>query len=89
MKNENPLQGSFIVDELTDLVEEAVLAEFERISERGGVLGAMETQYQRARIQEESLLLRAAQALRRAADRRRQHVPRREPDHAASMNRRS
>jgi methylmalonyl-CoA mutase len=54
--NENPLQGSFIVDELTDLVEEAVLAEFERISARGGVLGAMETGYQRGRIQDESML---------------------------------
>jgi methylmalonyl-CoA mutase len=54
-KNENPLQGSFIVDELTDLVEEAVLVEFERITERGGVLGAMETGYQRGRIQEESM----------------------------------
>ncbi|GGE05543.1 Fused isobutyryl-CoA mutase [Marinithermofilum abyssi] len=54
-KNENPLQGAFIIEELTDLVEEAVLAEFERISERGGVLGAMETQYQRGKIQEESL----------------------------------
>ncbi|MEW5910063.1 MAG: fused isobutyryl-CoA mutase/GTPase IcmF, partial [Thermodesulfobacteriota bacterium] len=54
-KNENPYQGSFIVDELTDLVEEAVLSEFDRISERGGVLGAMETGYQRSRIQEESL----------------------------------
>ncbi|HEX3715491.1 MAG TPA: fused isobutyryl-CoA mutase/GTPase IcmF [Trebonia sp.] len=54
--NENPLQGSFIVDELTDLVEEAVLTEFERISERGGVLGAMETGYQRGRIQDESML---------------------------------
>ncbi|MFZ5478192.1 MAG: fused isobutyryl-CoA mutase/GTPase IcmF [Myxococcota bacterium] len=54
-KNENPLQGSFVVDELTDLVEEAVLAEFERIDARGGVLGAMETQYQRGKIQEESL----------------------------------
>jgi methylmalonyl-CoA mutase len=54
-KNENPNQGSFIIDEITDLVEEAVLAEFERISERGGVLGAMETGYQRGRIQEESL----------------------------------
>ncbi|WP_407942439.1 fused isobutyryl-CoA mutase/GTPase IcmF [Nocardia salmonicida] len=53
--NENPLQGSFIVDELTDLVEEAVLLEFERISERGGVLGAMETGYQRGRIQDESM----------------------------------
>jgi methylmalonyl-CoA mutase len=54
-KNENPLQGSFIIEELTDLVEEAVLLEFERISERGGVLGAMETMYQRGKIQEESL----------------------------------
>ncbi|MEV0184625.1 fused isobutyryl-CoA mutase/GTPase IcmF [Streptomyces sp. NPDC050625] len=54
--NENPLQGSFIVDELTDLVEEAVLQEFDRISERGGVLGAMETGYQRGRIQDESML---------------------------------
>ncbi|MFF0491069.1 fused isobutyryl-CoA mutase/GTPase IcmF [Nocardia sp. NPDC004068] len=54
--NENPLQGSFIIDELTDLVEEAVLVEFERISERGGVLGAMETGYQRGRIQDESML---------------------------------
>ncbi len=53
--NENPLQGSFIVDELTDLVEEAVLVEFERITERGGVLGAMETGYQRGKIQEESM----------------------------------
>ncbi|GAB2857375.1 methylmalonyl-CoA mutase family protein [Pseudoduganella ginsengisoli] len=55
-KNENPNQGSFIIDELTDLVEEAVLQEFERIAERGGVLGAMETGYQRGKIQEESLL---------------------------------
>jgi len=54
-KNENPLQGSFIIDELTDLVEEAVLSEFDRITERGGVLGAMETMYQRSKIQEESL----------------------------------
>ena len=54
-KNENPLQGSFIIEELTDLVEEAVLAEFDRITERGGVLGAMETMYQRNKIQEESL----------------------------------
>jgi methylmalonyl-CoA mutase len=54
-KNENPNQGSFIIDELTDLVEEAVLREFERISERGGVLGAMETGYQRGRIQDESI----------------------------------
>ncbi|TNE79387.1 MAG: methylmalonyl-CoA mutase [Bacteroidetes bacterium] len=54
-KNENPLQGSFIIEELTDLVEEAVLTEFDRISERGGVLGAMETMYQRNQIQEESL----------------------------------
>ena len=55
-KNENPNQGSFIIDELTDLVEEAVLKEFESISARGGVLGAMETGYQRGKIQEESML---------------------------------
>ncbi len=54
-KNENPNQGAFIIDELTDLVEEAVLSEFERIAERGGVLGAMETGYQRGKIQDESL----------------------------------
>ncbi|MCD2185598.1 fused isobutyryl-CoA mutase/GTPase IcmF [Actinomycetospora soli] len=54
--NENPLQGSFVIDELTDLVEEAVLAEFDRIAERGGVLGAMETGYQRGKIQDESML---------------------------------
>jgi isobutyryl-CoA mutase len=55
-QNENPLQGSFVVEELTDLVEEAVLAELEAISERGGVLGAMETGYQRGRIQDDSML---------------------------------
>jgi isobutyryl-CoA mutase len=55
-KNENPNQGSFIIDHLTDLVEEAVLKEFEAISSRGGVLGAMETGYQRGKIQEESML---------------------------------
>ncbi|PKB15643.1 methylmalonyl-CoA mutase family protein [Flavobacterium sp. 5] len=54
-KNENPIQGSFIIEELTDLVEAAVLQEFDRITERGGVLGAMETMYQRSKIQEESL----------------------------------
>ncbi len=54
-KNENPMQGSFVIEELTDLVEEAVLVEFDRITERGGVLGAMETMYQRGKIQEESL----------------------------------
>ena len=54
-KNENPIQGSFIIEELTDLVESAVLLEFDRITERGGVLGAMETMYQRSKIQEESL----------------------------------
>ncbi|RZS43388.1 methylmalonyl-CoA mutase [Herbihabitans rhizosphaerae] len=54
--NENPLQGSFVIDELTDLVEEAVLTEFDRISDRGGVLGAMETGYQRGKIQDESML---------------------------------
>jgi methylmalonyl-CoA mutase len=55
-QSENPLQGAYVTEALTDLVEEAVLREFERISERGGVLGAMETLYQRSRIQEESLL---------------------------------
>jgi methylmalonyl-CoA mutase len=55
-KNENPTQGSFVIEELTDLVEEAVMQEFERIAERGGVLGAMETGYQRSKIQEESML---------------------------------
>ncbi|ASS76314.1 methylmalonyl-CoA mutase [Tumebacillus algifaecis] len=55
LKNENPVQGSFVVEELTDLVEQAVLQEFQRISDRGGVLGAMETQYQRGKIQEESM----------------------------------
>jgi methylmalonyl-CoA mutase len=54
-KNENPIQGAFIIEELTELVEEAVLTEFDRITERGGVLGAMETMYQRSKIQEESL----------------------------------
>jgi len=54
-KNENPTQGAFIIEELTDLVEEAILCEFDRITERGGVLGAMETMYQRSKIQEESL----------------------------------
>jgi len=54
-RNQNPIQGSFVIDELTDLVEEAVLEEFDRISRRGGVLGAMETQYQRGKIQEESM----------------------------------
>ncbi|WP_338453400.1 methylmalonyl-CoA mutase family protein [Niallia oryzisoli] len=54
-KNENPLQGSFVIEELTELVEEAVLREFERIDDRGGVLGAMETQYQRGQIQEQSM----------------------------------
>ncbi|WP_053218072.1 fused isobutyryl-CoA mutase/GTPase IcmF [Virgibacillus senegalensis] len=58
-KNENSLQGSFIIDQLTDLVEEAVLQEFERINDRGGVLGAMERQYQRGKIQEESLYYEA------------------------------
>src|SRR5690606_26617390 len=54
-KNENPLQGSFVIEELTDLVEEAVMKEFRSLSERGGVLGAMERMYQRSKIQEESL----------------------------------
>ena len=55
-QNENPIQGAYIIDELTDLVEEAVLTEFERISDRGGVLGAMESMYQRGKIQSESML---------------------------------
>jgi methylmalonyl-CoA mutase len=54
-KNENPSQGAFIIEELTELLEEAVLAEFEKIAERGGVLGAMETGYQRGKIQDESM----------------------------------
>ena len=54
--NENPLQGSFIIEELTELVEQAVLTEFDRLTDRGGVLGAMETGYQRGRIQDESML---------------------------------
>ena len=54
-KHQNPSQGAFIIDELTELVEEAVLAEFEKIADRGGVLGAMETGYQRSKIQEESM----------------------------------
>ena len=54
-KNENPIQGSFVIEEITDLVEEAILSEFDRITERGGVLGSMETMYQRSKIQEESL----------------------------------
>ena len=74
-KNENPNQGCFVIDELTDLVEEAVLKEFEAISSRGGVLGAMETGYQRGKIQEESLLLRAQEARRLLPDHRRQHLP--------------
>ena len=61
-KNENPLQGSFIIEELTDLVEEAVYQEFERVSERGGVLGAMETMYQRSKIQDESMLYEGKKA---------------------------
>ena len=74
--NENPLQGSFIVEELTDLVEEAVLAELDRISERGGVLGAMETGYQRGRIQDDSMLYEHREARRLPAHRRRQHLHR-------------
>ncbi|MCU0866838.1 MAG: methylmalonyl-CoA mutase family protein, partial [Planctomycetes bacterium] len=61
-KNENPLQGSFLIEELTDLVEEAVYAEFLRLSERGGVLGAMETMYQRGKIQDESMLYEGKKA---------------------------
>ena len=72
---ENPWQGSFIVDKLTDIVEEAVYKEFEAISERGGVLGAMDTMYQRGKIQEEIAVLRAQEARRHAAAGRRQHLP--------------
>ena len=72
-KNENPNQGSFIIEELTDLVEEAVLQEFERISDRGGVLGAMETGYQRGKIQDESLVLRNPEARWQLSHYRRQH----------------
>ena len=74
-KNENPNQGSFIIDELTDLVEEAVLKEFEAISERGGVLGAMETGYQRGKIQEESLYYEHKKHDGSLPDHRRQHLP--------------
>jgi methylmalonyl-CoA mutase len=74
-KNENPNQGAFIIEELTDLVEEAVLQEFERISERGGVLGAMETGYQRGKIQEESLYYETIKHDGSYPDHRRQHLP--------------
>ena len=74
-KNENPNQGAFIIEELTDLVEEAVLKEFEAISERGGVLGAMETGYQRGKIQEESMYYEHKKHDGSLSDRRRQHVP--------------
>jgi methylmalonyl-CoA mutase len=74
-KNQNPWQGSFIIEQLTDIVEEAVYREFESLSERGGVLGSMETMYQRGKIQEESPLLRAQEARWLAADRRCEHVP--------------
>ena len=73
-KNENPNQGAFIIDELTELVEEAVLDEFQRLDERGGVLGAMERMYQRSKIQEESMLYEHPQAQRRAPHHRRQHL---------------
>ena len=73
--NENPLQGSFVVEELTDLVEEAVLAELEAISARGGVLGAMETGYQRGRIQDESLLYEHGKHDGSHPSRRREHLP--------------
>ena len=73
-KNQNPNQGSFVIEELTDLVEEAVLVEFDRLTERGGVLGAMETGYQRGWIQDESMLYEAPQARRLISDRRREYV---------------
>ena len=74
--NENPNQGSFVIEQLTDLVEEAVLQELERISERGGVLGAMETGYQRGRIQDESMLYEQRKHDGTLPLDRRQHVPR-------------
>ena len=77
--NENPLQGSFVVEELTDLVEQAVLAELDRISERGGVLGAMETGYQRGRIQDDSMLYEHMQARRLPPHHRGQHLHRARP----------
>ena len=85
-KNENPNQGAFIIDELTDLVEEAVLKEFEAIAARGGVLGAMETGYQRGKIQEESMLLRAQEARRLLPDHRRQYLPQSEGHGAAARS---
>ena len=92
-KNENPNQGSFIIEELTDLVEEAVLKEFEAITERGGVLGAMETGYQRGKIQEESLYYEHKKHDGSLPDRRRQHLPqparrrRAEEDRARALDR--
>ena len=84
--NENPLQGSFVVDELTDLVEEAVLAEFDRIAERGGVLGAMETGYQRGPDPGRVDALRAPQARRVAADHRGEHLRPRDRRRAAGRS---
>ncbi len=83
-KNENPNQGSFIIEELTALVEEAVLKEFEALSERGGVLGAMETGYQRGKIQEESLYYEHRKHDGTLSDRRRQHVPQPARRHGAA-----
>ena len=74
-RNENNLQGSYWIEALTDQVEEAVLSEFERISDRGGVLGAMETLYQRGRIQEESHLYESRKHSGEMPDRRRQYLP--------------
>ena len=85
-RNENPLQGAYVIEELTDAVEEAVLQEFERLSERGGVLGAMETLYQRGRRSRTRACTTRREALGRAADRRRQHL--REPGAPADGARR-
>ena len=74
-KIQNPWQGSFAIDYLTDLVEEAVYKEFEALSERGGVLGAMETMYQRGKIQEESLYYETKKHDGSLPHRRRQHLP--------------
>jgi isobutyryl-CoA mutase len=74
-KNENPNQGAFIIEELTELVQELVLQEFEKIAERGGVLGAMETGYQRGKIQEESMHYEMLKHTGEYPTRGRQHLP--------------
>ena len=73
-KNENPIQGSFIIEELTDLVEEAVMAEFDKITDRGGVLGAMETMYQRGKIQEDQICRNEKRNVKTSGKRRRERI---------------